>query len=256
MEAGRKSLQAPLSTVDKAIDVLFALHSAGTACGVTELAATLGGAKSSTHRLLATLRRRGLVEQDGRGRYRPGVALISLGLGVQEREPVVGAARRLIEQEAEAVGETVFVVAARAGRLVVLDKAEGKGFLRAAPRVGASVPVHATAVGKLQLALAPDDVAFDPAVAEGFTSQTRTRSDAIAREVTLVAERGWASNTDEWIEGLSVLAAPVLHRGRLLAQVALAVPSARLGALGLDGLAARVCQLAERITRRLDGAEP
>ena len=111
-------------------------------------------------------------------------------------------------------------------------------------------------MGKLQLALAPEDVAFDSAAAERFTAQTETRREAIQREVALVTSRGWASNTDEWIEGLSVLAAPVLHRGRLMAQVALAVPSARVGVLGTEGLTRRVCQLAARITRRLDGAAP
>ena len=113
---------------------------------MTAIGRALGLPKSSAHRLLTALSRRGLVEQDGRGRYRPGIGLVALGLGALEREPVVVAARPVLEQEAGALGETFFLVAARAGRLVVLDKAEGNGFLRAAPRVGSSVPVHATAV--------------------------------------------------------------------------------------------------------------
>ena len=52
------------------------------------------------------------------------------------------------ELEAQRLGETVFLTAARAGAVVVLDKAEGTGFLRAAPRIGSTVPLHATAVGK------------------------------------------------------------------------------------------------------------
>lgn len=246
-------MQVPLTTVDKAIDVLFELHTAGSALGVTELATALGGAKSTTHRLLAALRRRGLVEQDEHGRYQPGIALISLGLGVQEREPVVAAARAVIEQEAEELGETAFLVAARAGQLVVLDKAEGTGFLRAAPQIGAVVPVHATAVGKLQLALAPEAVTFDWARAEAFTSATRTDGEELRREVALAAERGWALNMDEWIDGLSVLAAPVFHRGRLMAQVALAAPTVRVRVLGVESLTRRVCEVAQRITRRLEG---
>ena len=64
------------------------------------------------------------------------------------------AARPVLESEAAAIGETVFLVAARANKLVVLDKVEGTGFLRAAPQVGSEVPIHATAVGKLFLAFA------------------------------------------------------------------------------------------------------
>ena len=60
--------------------------------------------------------------------------------------------------EAEELGETFFVVAPRAGEIAVLDKVEGTGVLRAAPRVGSTVPVHATAGGKLCLSFAPDEV--------------------------------------------------------------------------------------------------
>ena len=246
-------MEPPLATVDKAIDVLFELHTADGPLGVTALASALGLPKSSTHRLLAALRRRGLVEQDERGRYATGIALIALGLGVLEREPAVVAARPIIEREAELLGETFFVVAARAGQLVVLDNVVGTGFLRAAPRVGSSVPVHASAVGKLQLAFAPGEVAFDEAELEAFTAETRVSAEALREEVRAARERGWAANLDEWIAGLSVLAAPLLHRGRLLAHVALAAPSARVGELGVEALAERVCKTAERIGQRLEG---
>ena len=72
-------------------------------------------------RLALALGRRGLVERDERGRYRPGMALVALGLGVPEHEPVVGAAEPVLERTAADVGETVFLAAARAGRLRVLD---------------------------------------------------------------------------------------------------------------------------------------
>lgn len=253
-------MDAPLSTVDKAIDVLFELHAAEAPLGVTALGRALGLPKSSTHRLLAALRRRGLVEQDERGRYAPGIALIALGLGVLEREPAVVAARPVIEHEAEVLGETFFLVAARAGQLVVLDKAEGTGFMRAAPRVGSTVPVHATAVGKLQLAFAPHELAANPFAAaageplESFTDATAASVKALRREVEEAGQRGWAANVDEWIAGLSVLAAPVQHRGRLLAHVAVAASSARVEELGLEVLAERVCKTAERIAQRLDGS--
>ena len=68
-------LEPPLATVDKAIDVLFELHTAGSSVGVTALGRALGLPKSSTHRLLSALRRRGLVERDERGRYLPGIGL-------------------------------------------------------------------------------------------------------------------------------------------------------------------------------------
>ena len=171
-----------LSTVEKAVELLYHLHESPAPQGVTAIGRALGVPKSSAHRLLTALSRRGLVEQDGRGRYGPGIGLVALGLGALEREPVVAAARPVLEQEADALGETFFLVGSRAGRLVVLDKAEGSGFLRAAPRVGSSVPVHATAAGKLYLAFAPEALAPSRGALERFTPRTlRRRRRARAR---------------------------------------------------------------------------
>jgi IclR family acetate operon transcriptional repressor len=210
--------------------------------------------KSSAHRLLAALGRRGLVERDDRGRYRPGIGLVALGLGALEREPVVAAARPVLEAEAERLGETVFLVAARAGRLRVLDKAEGSGFLRAAPRVGAVVPAHATAVGKLFLAFAEDAVPAPSGRLEAFTPQTRTRRRDLAAEVDRARRDGFAVNRDEWIPGLSVVAAPVITRERMAAAVAIAAPSPRLGALGVEQVARAAVAAGRRVAARLEGA--
>lgn len=240
-----------LGTVDKAVDVLFALHAEAGALGVTALARSLGLPKSSTHRLLATLAQRGLVERGEGGRYRPGIGLVALGLGALDREPLCAAAREVLEQMARELGETCFLVAARAGSLVVLDKAEGTGFLRAAPRVGAVVPVHATAVGKLFLGIAPDLVEVSEA-RERFTSHTLRSAQALARAAAEARRAGFAENRDEWIDGLSVLAAPIFARGALRGAVALAGASPRIVELAAS-VAPRVRGAAEEIGARLEG---
>jgi DNA-binding IclR family transcriptional regulator len=248
----------PTGTVEKAIDVLFCLHAAGGSLGVTAIGRELGAPKSSVHRLLCSLERRALVERDDGGRYRLGTGLLALGLGLLDREPVVVAARPVLEAHAEQVGETFFLVAARAGSLVVLEKAEGNGILRAAPRVGAKVPVHATAAGKLYLAFAPEllmptDAVRSPAP-ELFTPATLRDEATLARAVEEARRQGFACNREEWIPGLCVLAAPVRAAGRMWAVVALAVPSARVAELGEEHLVERVRAAAGRVEARLSGA--
>src|SRR4051812_23899562 len=179
------------ATVDKAIDVLFHLHERAEPLGVSEIGRSLDLPKSSAHRLLVSLRRRGLVERDERGRYRPGIGLLALGLGVLEREPLVAAARPALEVSAEELGETLFVVAARGGKLTVLDKVEGTGFVRAAPRVGSTIPAQLTAVGKLYLAHCPE------ALAEPDRKRVLARGQsaaALERELLVVRRRGYAEN--------------------------------------------------------------
>jgi IclR family acetate operon transcriptional repressor len=175
-------------SVDRAIDLLFHLHEQAQPRGVSEIARALELPKSTVHRLLQALARRGLVEQEG-GRYAPGARLVALGLGAQERDPVVAAARPVLDEEARALGETVFLMAPRSAGLVVLDKAEGAGFLRAAPRLGEAVPLHATAAGKLALAFAPDRFPLDSAGSERFTDRTVVDPEALWSRSSAPASR-------------------------------------------------------------------
>ncbi len=240
-----------LSTVDNAVDLLFQLASGGEAQGVSALARALELPKASVHRLLATLCRRGLVEKDERRRYRAGPALVALGLGGLDRDPVAAAARAEVEGAARELGETVFLAAPRAGQLLILDKAEGQGFLRASPRVGETIPVHATAIGKLALAHAPEAVPLGAQELVRFTPATATDHAALDVDVRRAALRGWAENRGEWIEGMSVIAAPVFREGRFAAAIAVAAATARLDALGTQPTADRLRLAAARIEERL-----
>ncbi|MCA9502630.1 MAG: helix-turn-helix domain-containing protein [Myxococcota bacterium] len=227
---------AGAATVEKALDVLFHLHAAGEALGPSEIGRALDLPKSSCHRLLAALAQREVVERDALGRYRPGVALLALGLGAQHRDPIVRAARPTLEAEAAAFGETVFLVARRGGRLRVLDKVEGMGFLRAAPGLGDEIPEDVTAAGQLHRAWEPPPAPDD-------------------RSATLPGP-AWAVNRDAWIAGLSVLGVPVFEARpggppRIAGVLALAAASARFDAIGEDAIATRLCFAARQVNERL-----
>jgi DNA-binding IclR family transcriptional regulator len=240
-----------MTTIDKALDALFLLSERHEAVRLSDLARALRMPRSSAHRVLAPLVRRGLVEQEGDGRYRTGFALMALGLNVASRDPLATVAQPVLEAAAADLGETFFLVVARAGTLVVLEKAEGNGFLRAAPRLGATVPVHATATGKLHLAFAPESVAAETLTR--FTPATLRTRGALAAEVERVRAQGWATNIEEWQPGLCVAAAPILSHGRLQGTVALAMVAARFNALGAAAAVRRVVHAAEGIALRLEG---
>jgi DNA-binding IclR family transcriptional regulator len=240
-----------MTSVEKAVDVLFHLHGEAAPVGVTELSRALGLPKSSAHRLLTSLARRGLVERDERGRYAPGFALVALGLGAVDRDPLVTAARAVMQREAAALGETVFLVGSRAGTLVVLDKAEGGGFLRASPHVGSEVPLHATAVGKLFLAFG--GAAALPGRLERFTESTPTRRADLDAAVAQARRDGFAHSREEWIAGLSVIAAPVRVRGRMWGALAVGASPPRLEAGNLAEITQSVRAAADRVAAILEG---
>ena len=239
------------SSVERALDVLFHLHQSREACGVTAIGRALSLPKSTTHRLLSSLAERALVERDDAGRYRPGIGLVALGLGTLAREPLIAAARPVLEHEAAALQETVFLVAARARKLLVLDKVEGTGVLRASPRVGTTVPAHATAVGRLYLALAPEEVSVGRRIR--YTARTLITAPRLAAEVETTRQRGYAVSCEEWIEGLSVVAAPVLVGQRLVGALAVGVPAARLERLGEAHVGRQTQRAATQVAQALAG---
>jgi len=214
-----------LTAIDKALEVLFHLRDQHEPQGVSEIGRALGLPKSSAHRLLAALRRRELVEQDEAGRYRPGAGLLGLALSVLDREPLVAAARPTLEQHALALGETFFLVSARGGRLIVLDKVEGTGVLRVSPQVGSAVPVHASAVGKLYLAH-PSELVSLPRPLPRYTPHTITSVLVLMQQVQAVGAQGHALSRGEWIEGLTVVAAPLFRERRMLGAVCVAIAAA------------------------------
>lgn len=240
-----------MTTIDKALDALFYLGEHTTPQRLSDIARALEMPRSSAHRVLAPLVRRGLAEQDVRGHYHVGLGLMALGLGVAEREPLALAARPVLEQAADDLGETFFLVVARACKLVVLEKAEGNGFMRAAPRLGATVPVHATAVGKLFLAFDADAVQVDELTR--FTAATLRSRKTLMKAVEAVRQQGWAINDEEWQAGLAVVAAPVFVHQRLAGCIALAMVTARLRELGHAAAVRRVTHAAEGIALRLEG---
>lgn len=246
-------------TVEKAVDILFHIHEQRSPVGVSAVARALEMPKSSTHRLCSTLARRGLLERDDHGRYSLGMALLTLAFGIQERDPLIEVAQPILRRFADSVGETFFLVGARNGSLYVLFKAEGGGVLPVSPRVGTILPTHATAVGKLYLAFAPEMIQPVAKKPQRFTSRTVVSQTILRTQVEKVRNQGYALSDGEWIDGLSVIAAPVRIRRRavsdptMLGAVAVALPSTRLDGTGKKDTVGQVVLSAEQISNGLKG---
>jgi DNA-binding IclR family transcriptional regulator len=227
-------------TVDKALRVLEVLHKAKAPLALAELARALGIPKPTAHRLLASLLKASLVEQHADARYALGMGLVRLGLGALARDVVVRASELEMERAARELGETFFLVKARAGRLVVLSKVEGTGMLRVAPDVGAEVPVDVTASGRLYMGFAPELLA-------GNASARNVSSAAVKRAV----ERRYDVNDAEWLPGLTVTAAPVFAEGKLAGCITCAGPAVRLQGAGLKKAISVTCAVGERVSKSL-----
>jgi IclR family acetate operon transcriptional repressor len=206
-----------LDSVDNALRLLLLLRRDGL-LRVTQVADELGVAHSTAHRLLASLRHRGFVVQDGSRAYRPGPACAELGSAayVLGLTPLV---RERLERLNAEVGETVHLVV-RTGRDVrFIDGVEGSQVLRVGSRTGMVLPAHRTSGGKALLAELP---------ADQLAALYGEELDAFRRELATTRRRGYGVNVEESERGVVALGVAVHDAdGRAVAAITVAAPSAR-----------------------------
>jgi DNA-binding IclR family transcriptional regulator len=123
--------------------------------------------------------------------------------------------------------------------------------LRAAPRVGSEIPAHATAIGKLYLAFAPGDLRRADSQLHRFTPATLVDPQLLSREIERVRANGLAEMRDEWLPGLSGVAAPIRLGERLFGAIALAAPSSHFSGarerVFRDGVLAAATEIETRV---------
>src|SRR5450755_2816501 len=193
-----------VQSVDRAITALTLLADAGE-LGVTQIAEALEVHKSTAFRLLATLEKHALVEQNAeRGKYRLGVGIIQLAGATSIRLDVVAESRPVSHRLAEAVGETVNIAVLSGHDALYVDQVHGSGALQIHNWLGQRIPLHATSNGKVLLAALPRQRADDLLTGElhRFTEHTCTDRRALHDELDLVRQRGYAVAVDELEIGL------------------------------------------------------
>ena len=139
-------------SVDRAAALLLALGECQGEAGVTELARRLGLHKSTASRLLATLQKRGLVEQDDEtGKYRLGLVVIRLAERAERTLDLRGIAVPELERLARLTHETTGLGILDGDTLLTVAQADGPNLIAVGDWTGRSTPLHCVASGKVLL---------------------------------------------------------------------------------------------------------
>ncbi len=134
-------------TLDRGLRVLGVLSESPDGLTVTEVAAAIRVSRTVTYRLIVTLERHALVRRSADGRWRIGMAVLSLARQVQPllREFSTSALRRL----ADATGATAYLAIVDGADLVIVADAEPThSELHVAVRVGSRLPMDRSAAGR------------------------------------------------------------------------------------------------------------
>ena len=221
------------------LDIISVLDHEGP-MGVTELAETLGIAKSTAHYHLSTLRRNGFVTKDGT-RYGLGLSFLKMGLQTRRREPLFDAAKEEINKLADETGELAILSIEQRGMGVYLYKRGGSDALDIDAPIGGSATLHNRALGKAMLSRFTEervDQILDRHGLPETAERTITTREDLKRVLQEVREEGVAFNREESIDGIHGVGVPITSaEGEVLGAISVAGPAKRLnGSLFSDDL--------------------
>lgn len=242
-------------TIDKAMQLMTAFSHERPELAVTELAERLGMHKSVVSRLASSLRSWGMLEQNpATKRLRVGPAAFRIGTLFSQRDSLAQAAVPLLADLAHHTGQSVHLSVLNGVRLLVIATVESPNALRVIMRVGDQRYLHATAAGKLFLALSgPDlmDAAFRATGFPALSPDTLTSRAEIERSFSRIRREQMASNKGETTPGAGAIAAPIVCRnGEIVAAVSTVFPMNVVDAARRSVIEARTRECAQVLSRK------
>jgi DNA-binding IclR family transcriptional regulator len=242
--------------LEKGLDLIEILAEETGAFTQKELAERAGRSVSEIFRMLGVLERRGYLVRDKlTGRYTLTLKLFVLGNRHQPTRRLQAAALPVMQDLAEAIGQSCHLVVATENRMTVVAQAEPRGPMVFTVKQGADFPLSAHRVSARVLAAfaatARQDEMLQAMIVEDRTpesSDLRKRLDGIAKE-------GYDMVPSETIGGVIDLAFPVFDQDGY-AKASLVVPL--LPVIGRtpdpDTVKAKVAEAAQRVSVAIGGA--
>lgn len=218
--------------MDRALGLLDEL-AAAEGLTLSDLAARLGLAVSTTHRLLAALAQRRMAETDAAtGRWFVGPGAFRLGAAFLRRAGLAERAGPILRDLVSTSGETAALAVADGDGALIVAEAPGVSQLRAVLTPGTRLPLHASALGKALIAHLPlgrVETLLGRGAAEALTPATLTDQGALTADLATIRHAGFALDRQEGAAGLVAVAAPVFGGlGEPVAALGLSGPAARL----------------------------
>jgi len=243
------------AVLDRAIDVLSVVALSAEPISASALARSTGQPRATVSRTLRTFADRGLVAETGAG-WVIGNEMFRLARSADPRSALIEVTARPLRGLRDRADESALlaIVTSRTS-MEIVTQLDGAHRLGVVGWVGADVPLHASAAGKLVLAeLSQGELEtwFEEAQPARLAARTMTTVAELAAELRRVRRRGWAEIVDELEDGLVSLSAPVRDRvGNLVAAIGLSGPSSRLGAARRRQLVPFVLEAATEVEQAL-----
>jgi IclR family acetate operon transcriptional repressor len=220
-----------IQSVDRAARLLLWVTAQSDGATASEAARAIGLAVPTTYHLLNTLVASGLLAKDSRRRYGPGPKVAILAEAHLRTDRVPEYLLLPLRALAQSTGETAYLAGWRGREIRAQASVQGTSAVRVAEvERGPYRHAHARATGKLLLAFADEQLRtayLDANPLERITERTVCDPHELEAELRRIREDGYAVDEEEFIPGVSCVAAPVLEDGIAVATYTVSAPADR-----------------------------
>lgn len=212
-----------IQVIDRTFDILELLATEEEGLGITEIARRLDLNKTTVHRIVNGILKRGYVEKTEQGLYRMGlkcVAIASVRLGNLELSTE---ARPFLSHLTNTLRQSSHLAILDGTDAVYIDKVEVTKNIRLYSEIGKRIPVYCSALGKaLLLDKSPAQVEAILARCDykNYTKNTLTTMESVMAEIEEGRRTGWTIDDEEHDRGIRCFAAPIYdYTGRIIAAI-------------------------------------
>lgn len=247
----------------RVVDLLDLLSRSAEPLRLRDISAGLDMPSSSTSALLKTLASTGIIARDQHGGYRLGLRLLTFANSVLRSFDIREIARPVMTEAAIRTRSTCNLAILDGDDVVYLEKVQDPhSLIQLVTHVGARLPAHATALGKVLVAeFAPDaqNAWLHTHDFRRMTKNTATSAEEFLSGVDAYRRAGYAVDDEESHPGVMCFAAPVAdHTGHVVAALSLSgIKGAALGFDAADDQAGtETRRVADELSTRLGNGTP
>jgi DNA-binding IclR family transcriptional regulator len=216
------------SVTSRALELLGAFDTEHRTLTLSAIARRAGMPLATAHRLVGELQNWGALARLPGGEYVIGRRLWDLGLLAPVQSGLRQAASPFLHDLYGATLATVHLAVRDGTEVLYVDRLAGHVSVPVVSEIGSRLPLHATGVGKVLLAYAPDDVTASVlGDLRRVTAYTVTQPARLLEQLRRVRAEGYATTGEEMSLGACSVAVPVRGGGDVVAALGIVVPDLR-----------------------------
>ncbi len=212
-----------IQVIDRSFDILELLATEEEGLGITEIARRLDLNKTTVHRIVNAILKRGYIEKTDQGLYQIGLKCVAMASIRLSNLELTTEAKPYLYNLTNILRQVCHLAILDGSDAVYIDKIEFTKNIRIYSEIGRRIPVYCSALGKsLLLDKAPKQVEaiLKRCEYQVYTKNTLTTMEQVIAEIEEGRKTGWTIDNEEHDRGICCIAAPIYdYTGKIVAAI-------------------------------------